>query len=286
MIEKEKKKKIAENEKKGKPDGLQPKDFIGNVSAEKLREFIITQAKYNTELYNAVSLEFSSNAGNTKGNKYSKLIQKILASVDYDEYYNDDYYNEGDLNIDALDQWLDKARKCADSKQYGEVILICKAIIEEYSQWLYNVGEDVSRNFSVEYQSLPYSSEWVDEREKLFLRYSGKKHFGSSAANLLAAENEVERLLNYIEKYLSMNELERYYKVFTSDYPEKTLDLFKKVLVPYAANTGRDCYEHILSVLKKMSRIKGGKKAASDLAADFRIQYKNRRAMMEVLGGF
>jgi len=35
-----------------------------------------------------------------------------------------------------------------------------------------------------------------------------------------------------------------------------------------------------------MSRIKGGKEAASDLVEDFRFQYKNRRAMMEVLSEF
>jgi hypothetical protein len=83
-----------------------------------------------------------------------------------------------------------------------------------------------------------------------------------------------------------MDILERYYKVFSSDYPEKTLEMFKKVIVPYATNTGRGYYEQILSLLKKMSQIKGGKEAASDLVEDLRLQYKNRRAMMEVLSGF
>jgi hypothetical protein len=129
-------------------------------------------------------------------------------------------------------------------------------------------------------------TEWADEREKLFLHYSGKKNFSNSAANFLAAENEAERLLNYVEKYLSMNGLEEYYKIFATAFPEKTLEMFKKVIVPYAANnTGRSYYEHILSLLKKMSKIKGGKKAASDLVDDFRVQYKNRRAMMEILNG-
>ena len=131
------------------------------------------------------------------------------------------------------------------------------------------------------------SAGWTTELEKLFLHYSGKKHFSHSAAELLVAENEVERLLNYVEKYLSIDELERYYKVFASDYPEKTLEMFKEVLIPYADNnTGRSYYENLLSLLKQMSRIKGGEKAASDLVADFRLNYKNRRAMMEVLSGF
>jgi len=471
MIEEAIKKRIAANEKERKSGGPQVEDFIGNVSAEKLREFIIDQAKYNTELNNAVLIEFSTNAGNVKGNKYSRLIQATLASVPHDE---NDYYFEECLNIDVLDQWIDKARNCVRLKQYDEAVLICKALIEEYSQWLYNVGENNSLIFSLEYQSIPFDiinhtiehiekkelfkycltemkkkkyektdfyhgfqellenlavtvdpdafivlqdkllasvkdkgsheaenilrrkinfylrlsqkkkawdlikgnmqiesfrmkvvkrkikkqnfrtakklindfinvkgkdpekyfndtwlellldiaqkekdipavrklsykfieeyfdeehyqiykaafspAEWADEREKLFLSYNGKKGFSNSAASLLVAENEIERLLNYVEKHLYLDNLESYYEVFSSDYPEKTLEMFKKVLVSYADNnTGRYHYEHILSLLKQMSRIKGGKKATSELVAYFRTHYKNRRAMMEVLSGF
>jgi len=475
MIEEAIEKKIAADDKEENSSGIRLEDFIGNVSAEKLREFIITQAKYKTELNNAILLEFSANAGNVKGNKYSKLIQTTLAAVPLDE---DDYYSEEYLNIDALDQWIGKARDCVRSRQYDEAILICKAVIEECSQWLYNIGKDASMIFSLEYQSVPFDiindttehidkkelfnyclaemkkkkheetdfydyfqrllgnlavtvdpdafialqdkllanvedkssyeaetilkrkikfylrlgdkekawdlikenmqiesfrlrvvkrkiekqnfktakklinefindyinshgkdpekffdrtwlgllldiaqkendiptmrklsyrfiedyfkreyyqiykatfspTEWIDEREKLFLHYSGDKYFSHSAAELLVAENEIERLLNYVEKFLSIDDLERYYKVFASDYPEKTLEMFKEALILYTDNnTGRSYYEHILSLLKKMSRIKGGKKAASDLVADFRLHYKNRRAMMEVLSRF
>ena len=130
-------------------------------------------------------------------------------------------------------------------------------------------------------------AEWASEQEKLFLHYSREKYFSRSAANLLKTENETERLMNYANKYLAIDVLEEYYNVFASDYPEKTLELFRKVLVSYAdRNTGRSSYQHILAFLKKMSRIKGGKKAASDLVAEFRIEYRNRKAMMEILGKF
>jgi hypothetical protein len=471
MIEEAIAKKIAADDKEENSSGIRLEDFIGNVSAEKLREFIITQAKYNTEFNNAILLEFSANAGNVKGNKYLKLIRTTLATVPLDE---DDYYSEEFLNIDALDQWIGKARDCVRSKQYNEAILICKAVIEEYSQWLYNIGKDASMIFSLEYQSVPFdiindttehidkkelfnyclaemekkkyektdfyhgfqrllgnlavtvdpdafialqdklladvedkssyeaetilkrkikfylhlgekkkawdlikenmqiesfrlrvvkrkiekqkfktakklindfinaqgkdpekyfngtwlgllldiaqkekdtpsvrklsyrfienhfkiehyqiykasfnSAEWTAKREKLFRHYSGDKYFSHSAAELLVAENEIERLLNYVEKYLYIDDLERYYKVFAHNYPEKTLEMFEKALIQYANNnTGRSYYERILSLLKKMSRIKGGKKATSDLVAEFRLHYKNRRAMMEVLSGF
>jgi len=167
MIEEAIAKKRGADKKKENTDGLRLEDFIKNVSAEKLREFIITQAKYNTELSNAILLEFSMNAGNTKGNKYSKLIRTALASIPHDE---DDYYPDEDLDIDALDQWIEKARNCISLKQYDEAVLICKAVIEEYSQWLYDVGEDVSPYFSIEYQSVPFdiiqdTTEHIDKKE-------------------------------------------------------------------------------------------------------------------------
>ena len=150
MIEEAIAKKIAADEKSGGP---RLEDFIGNVSVERLREFIIDQAKYNTELNNAVLIEFSTSTGNAKCNKYSRLIQATLASVPHDE---DDYYCAECLNIDVLDQWIDKARNCVRLKQYDEAVLICKALIEEYSQWLYNAGENISLIFSLEYQSVPF----------------------------------------------------------------------------------------------------------------------------------
>jgi len=43
-----------QQQKKRKSGGLWLEDFIGNAFAEKLREFIIAQAKYNTEFNNAI----------------------------------------------------------------------------------------------------------------------------------------------------------------------------------------------------------------------------------------
>ena len=449
-------------------------DLLKTVSAEKLREFIITQAKHNEEWFIAVLFEFAVNAENVKGNKYSSVIQKDLASVHVDmEAY---YYSDQAQNIDVLDQWLEKAWDCIDQKQYGEAILICKACIEEYFQWLHNTDRE-DCFFSEEYQSIPFNimeqavehagnedkkdlfnfclsalkkkkydntdfyegfhnlfaslavtidpdafialqdelladvtdkssrkaesilsrkiyfyrrlhkpnkawalikeniqitsfrrelaekkikehnfleakklindfftaqeqnedhyenntwykllleiaqkekdipavrefsyifikerfnneyyeiykatfnpSEWAEEMEKLLLQYIDVKYFCTSAADFLAAEKETERLMHYVEEHLSANNLEKYYKIFAFEYPEKTLELFINALVSYAEdNVSRSHYEYIALLLKKMSKIENGKKAASKLVADFRLQYKNRRAMMEVLGQF
>ena len=137
------------------------------------------------------------------------------------------------------------------------------------------------------YKSTFKSADWKEEREKLLLQYDEKNYFSDSVAGLLKAEGESNRLLQYIEKYLSVHAIENYYKDIASSYPEKTLELFRKALVFYAErNLGRSHYEFILVLLKKMSGIRGGNEAASDLIREFRIKYKNRRAMMEIMGKF
>jgi hypothetical protein len=46
----------------------------------------------------------------------------------------------------------------------------------------------------------------------------------------LAAEGMAERLLNHIEKNLSLENMERYHTFFAAAFPEKTLSLFRKVV--------------------------------------------------------
>jgi len=145
-------KRIADN-KKEKKDNIQLCDLIKNVSAQDLRKFIITQSEYDLELQNAVFLEFSDNIENTKGNKYLMMLRKAFESVAIDA---NEYYHEEWINIDVLDQWFEKADKYIERKQYDEAILVCKACIEEYSEWLYNIDDDISLLFSDEYQSVPF----------------------------------------------------------------------------------------------------------------------------------
>ena len=463
---------VAQTEENGKRDELQPEELIKNVSMEKLREFLIAQLKYNQDLLDAFLLEFAVNAEDSKGNKYSGIIRRALASFSFDE--DDYYYSEETQDIDPLDQWYDKAMDYMHQKKYEEAILICKAWVEEYSQWLYNAEDDVSMMFSSDYQSLPFGileeaaehtgkkklfdyclsemkmkkydgtefqdefhrllgnlaltvdpdtfiamqdklfadikdkssydartilgrkidfyrrlgqedkawalmeqniqiesfreevirkkirekdfsgakklindntqgnsknrspyhgnpwnellldiaqkekdipairdlsygflqnhfskqyydiykrafspSEWESQREKLFTDYSKGRFFSHAAAELLVEEKDTQRLADYVEKYLSVQDLENYHKNFATAYPEKTVELFRKALVSYAEkNTGRSCYEYILKLLKMMSKIKGGKEAASELVAYFRIHYKIRKAMIEILGRF
>lgn len=72
---------------------------------------------------------------------------------------------------------------------------------------------------------------------------------------------------------------------FVENYPDKTLKLFRKAINDYTdKNTGRDTYEYVNRLLRLMCKIGGGDKIVAEMVGSYRVVYKNRRAMMEVLG--
>jgi hypothetical protein len=135
------------------------------------------------------------------------------------------------------------------------------------------------------YKSAFTSDEWPEKFEELLAHYKTERGLGShSAAELLAAEGMGERLMEYIEKNLSLEKIERYHAFFAAAFPEKTLALFRKVVDDYAHNnTGRSCYIRIVEVFDKMKRIPGGDTVTADMKATYLLKYKNRRAMREIL---
>jgi hypothetical protein len=141
MIEEAVAERIAKNKKNAKSGAIITEELLKNVSLEELRDFIARQAKYNPELHNALLMEFAPRIGNKRGNKYTLIIRTALQSV---HFYEDDYYAEVYQDIDALDQWLTQAEACLKNKNYSEMILICKACIEEFASWLTTENEDVS----------------------------------------------------------------------------------------------------------------------------------------------
>jgi hypothetical protein len=133
------------------------------------------------------------------------------------------------------------------------------------------------------------TEEWTIAMEKLIKHYE-KRHcinwFNSYVAEVLLAEKQAERLMKYIEKHLNIDVLERYYTGFSSAFPEKTVALFRQVIDQYAQNTGREIYERIAKLFEKMVKIEGGKKEVMEMVNQYKILYKNRKAMMEIINKF
>jgi hypothetical protein len=63
--------------------------------------------------------------------------------------------------------------------------------------------------------------------------------------------------------------------------------LFRQAIDKYAKdNTGREHYERIINLFKKMIKIEGGKELVEEMISQYRIFYKNRKAMMEIINHF
>jgi hypothetical protein len=104
-------------------------------------------------------------------------------------------------------------------------------------------------------------------------------------AQLWVEENQTERLLQYVEKYAGIEDLERYYKNFVEQYPAETVRLFREAIKQYVENTlGRSHYEYTAKLLRIMMKIEGGNTVAKEMIQRFKVEYKKRPALMQILG--
>ena len=478
MVEKEINERISKRKNNIDEQEITIDVLLKDLSQKELLDFIVKQAQYNSQLKNAILLEFTykiNKKDTAEPNNYTQLIRDALDGVYFD--YEDIGYghDDGCLEIEILEKWLDKAQEYADKGKPEEALLICKAFIEEFASWceeqediiveyvdinyqerpfdiliqiysmpgidhrellnycksemlkskykgteMYNgfntlfmdlsvvagsddfitvqdkllkevndksswdaqkilrqkidfyrnnkqpdkawdvimenlqidsfreeltkklitedklqeakklIDEYISKNvnkndyshrwhgfklqiaqkendikeiqrisylfiesgFDTEYYNIYKSTfakeEWAEKVEKLIKHYEKQdsRWFNSSIADILQAENQEERLMKYVEKHLNVDNLEKYYTVFSSSFPEKTLALFRQAIDRYAQSTGRDIYERIADLFKKMIKIKGGSELVKEMVAQYRVLYKNRRAMMEIINKF
>jgi hypothetical protein len=149
------------------------------------------------------------------------------------------------------------------------------------------IEQHFDEKYFTAYKSTFAPDEWNDALEKILQHYEkNDRNFSSSVARTLAFEKLAERLALYVEKYLTVKIIEEYHTAFAASFPEKTLEMFKKAIDKYAeVNMGRSCYEQIATLLKQMRKIKNGDKTVAEMIARYRIVYRNRRAMMEILNG-
>ena len=146
----------------------------------------------------------------------------------------------------------------------------------------------IENNFDSEYyriyKSAFTSKEWEKELQNIIDHYEKKgKHFSESVADVLSEEKDAFKLMAYIEKHLSAERMDNYHSHFAVKYPKETLDLFKIAINQYAEkNTGRNYYEYMVRLFQKIDRIENGKEMATNMIAQYKNQYKNRRAMVEI----
>ena len=141
------------------------------------------------------------------------------------------------------------------------------------------------------YKSVFSAEEWTAEFEKLYKHYEkqGKswhfQSFNSNLCDLLVAERLTDRLLDYVNTHLTAETMECYYTHFVEKQPEKTLKMWRNAVDFYAEkNVGEKYYESVCRWLKIMKKLAGGEKTVLEMIDNYRIAYKRRSKMMELLG--
>lgn len=112
----------------------------------------------------------------------------------------------------------------------------------------------------------------------------GSYYSADILAKIFIEEKYFERLLLLLQlNNRRIQFIDQYIEHLTDMFPSESIQIYSKAIELYAANTGRHIYENVVGYLKKMAKIPGGKEAVTAMVTNFKKQYANRRAMLEIL---
>ena len=124
------------------------------------------------------------------------------------------------------------------------------------------------------------ADEWLVKREEIY----GKLPAYAHVERLYKEEKLYDRLLVYVLNCPGLYALQEYEKVLKKEYPEQILNKYKDEVSKMAVHTSdRKNYAHLVSLLRKMQQMKGGSKLVEQMAAEWKVKYRNRPAMMDEL---
>lgn len=197
-----------------------------------------------------------------KNKEYDKALDYIDECIDF-EYENQDRMK---FNITLK---KDIYKKQGNIKAYREelknlILFFNDTNIEDY----------------IELRSLFSDKEWIDERDSIIQQLTP----GRFLCEILETEHLYEKLLDVLlrsnDKYL----LHQYTGLLSDEYPEQLLQIYRESVEKQAESTGsRKHYYQIAEELKIMKSISGGDKVVDEIIKKWKIQYKNRTAMMDEL---
>lgn len=124
------------------------------------------------------------------------------------------------------------------------------------------------------------ADEWLIKREEVFKKLPAYAH----VERLYQEERLHDRLLVYALNSSGLYALQEYEKVLKKEYPDQILGKYKDEVNKMAMYTSdRKHYTHLVSLLRKMQQIKGGRKLVEQIATEWKVKYKNCPAMMDEL---
>ena len=153
----------------------------------------------------------------------------------------------------------------------------------DYQRELWTILTQVTpgdRDIFLEYKQLIPQEEWPAKREEIFSSVSSRDQLN----RLYSEEKLYDRLLKNVLDAPGLFALRSYESELVNRYPKEILDKYTAEINAAAHHAaGRSAYQDWVKTLRHMRKILGGREAVQQLVAEWRILYRNRRAMMEEL---
>lgn len=194
---------------------------------------------------------------------------------------------EYDKALDYIDECIDFEYENQDRMKYN--IILKKDIykkqgnIKAYREELKNLilfFNDTNLEDYVELRSLFSDKEWIKERDSIIEQLTP----GRFLCEILETEQLYGQLFDVILRSNNRDLLHQYTHVLNDEYPEKLIQLYREFVEKQAESTGsRKHYYQIVEELRIMKSITGGDKVVDEIIKKWKIQYKNRSAMLDEL---
>ena len=191
---------------------------------------------------------------------------------------------EKEKHIGTIDEWLKTKLMIYEmTHQTSDVIDTCRL--------LFVSGRDKLEYYS-KLKTLVPKEEWKSFLDAMMEETHFNEYFSFGAndeAEIYVKERDNERLFKLLSsiRYNQLEALMKYSYYLKDTHSEQLIAIYTSLLNDYAEqNMGRTHYEYIVQALLCAKKLNGGQAAVKRLVAEFRIKYKRRPAMMEVLARF
>ena len=159
-----------------------------------------------------------------------------------------------------------------DDEKYREELLTAMML---------NIGDE---ELWKEYKSGFTSDEWPKACDEMFSNINTGSY---RAFPWYALEGRYDLIMDGIEAGGYTDKLKEYEKKLKTMYPDRCLKVLADSTYEMAEQSNkRQDYRRVAKNLRWMQKYPGGREKAAELAAGFRIKYKQRRAMMEEISEF
>ena len=194
--------------------------------------------------------------------EYDKALDYIDKCIDID------YENQALMKRD-IELKKDIYKKQGNTKAYREEL---KNLILFFN--------DTNIDDYIELRSHYNDKEWITERDSLIEQLAP----GCFLCEILETEQLYGQLFDVILRSNNRDLLHQYTHVLNDEYPEKLIQLYREFVEKQAESTGsRKHYYQIVEELRIMKSITGGDKVVDEIIKKWKIQYKNRSAMLDEL---